>query len=223
MNSQTVFTLASILVVSSFFADTSEARRGLFGRRSYSTARPTYTYRPTTTTVTRAAPAAAPAPATTAAPAATVAPASHSTPVAATPASASRPAATGYNSVVLNMLNRNNAIRTSRGMRPMFLSSRLSAAAQNHANYMASTGGFSHYSNGGPQGRAATYGFRGGVRENIAMGQPSVDNAFAVWTASGGHYANMMSHSDVAGFGYAVGANGQPYWVAVYGNNDGGN
>jgi hypothetical protein len=32
-----------------------------------------------------------------------------------------------------------------------------------------------------------------------------------------------MSHSDVAGFGYAVGANGQAYWVAVYGNNDGGN
>ena len=35
--------------------------------------------------------------------------------------------------------------------------------------------------------------------------------------------AVMMSHSDVAGFGYAVGSNGQAYWVAVYGNNDGGN
>jgi uncharacterized protein YkwD len=105
----------------------------------------------------------------------------------------------------------------------MSLSSRLTAAAQNHANYMARTGSFSHYSNGGPQGRVAMYGFRNGVRENIAMGQPSVDSAFNTWTASGAHYANMMSHSDVAGFGYAVGANGQGYWVAVYGSNDGGN
>jgi uncharacterized protein YkwD len=61
------------------------------------------------------------------------------------------------------------------------------------------------------------------VLENIATGQPTVDSAFNTWTASGAHYANMMSHSDVAGFGYAVGSNGQAYWVAVYGNNDGGN
>ena len=105
----------------------------------------------------------------------------------------------------------------------MSLSARLTAAAQNHANYMARTGSFSHYTNGSPQGRVAQYGFRGGVRENIAMGQPSVEGAFNTWTASGAHYANMMSHSDVAGFGYAVGSNGQAYWVAVYGNNDGGN
>jgi len=121
------------------------------------------------------------------------------------------------------MLARNNAVRTSRGMRPMILSGRLTAAAQNHANYMARTGSFSHYTNGSPQSRVAANGFRGGVRENIAMGQPTVDSAFSTWTASGAHYANMMSHSDVAGFGYAVGANGQAYWVAVYGNNDGGN
>jgi uncharacterized protein YkwD len=132
-------------------------------------------------------------------------------------------AGSGLPTAIWNMLARNNALRTTRGMRPMSLSSRLTAAAQNHANYMARTGVFDHYSNGGPQGRVAMYGFRGGVRENIAMGQPSVDSAFQTWTASGAHYANMMSHSDVAGFGYAVGANGQAYWVAVYGNNDGGN
>jgi uncharacterized protein YkwD len=119
------------------------------------------------------------------------------------------------------MLHRNNQIRTARGMRPLRISSRLTAAAQNHARYMAATGSFSHYSNGGPSGRAATYGYRYGVRENIAMGQRGVEGAFSTWTASGAHYANLMSQSGVAGFGYAVGKNGVPYWVAVYGPEDG--
>jgi len=233
MNRQ-IIVLALLVCNLALFVSYSEA--GIFGRRFNSsnrnyTSRPTTTYRPVTqSTVQTARPAAVAAAqpaATTPQPAAdsavkpaTVQPNDKSEVVQA---SLSKPQQPTFPSTILNMLARNNAIRTSRGMRPMILSSRLTAAAQNHANYMARTGGFSHYTNGGPQGRAATHGFRGGVRENIAMGQPSVDSAFAVWTASGGHYANMMSHTDVAGFGYAVGSNGRPYWVAVYGNNDGGN
>lgn len=227
MKSQSFVVLASLcsLVLCVSIADAQ-----LFGRRqSYSNNRPTYTYRYAPTAP--AAPAAAQPAATVsteARPAEVQSEASESTPdtsnkVEARPASVSKPQSPTFHPTILNMLSRNNATRTSRGLRPMFLSSRLTAAAQNHANYMAQTGSFSHYSNGSPQGRVAQYGFRGGVLENIAMGQPSVESAFNTWTASGAHYANMMSHSDVAGFGYAVGANGQAYWVAVYGNNDGGN
>ena len=212
MKSQSFVVLASLC---SLVLLVSVTEAGIFGRRqSYSNNRSTYTYRPATTV-----PAAKPA-----APAAKPAdPTEKSNKVEAKTVSVSKPEAPSFHPTILSMLARNNSTRTSRGMRPMSLSARLTAAAQNHANYMARTGSFSHYTNGNPQGRVAQYGFRGGVRENIAMGQPSVDSAFNTWTASGAHYANMMSHSDVAGFGYAVGTNGQAYWVAVYGNNDGGN
>lgn len=228
MKSQSFVALTSLVCSLVLFVSITEA--GIFGRRqSYSNSSPTYTYRPAAQAVRPAAPVvkptATPAPAAATSPA--VAPATanatSSSKVEAKPVSASKPEAPRFHPTILSMLTRNNSTRMSRGLRPMLLSGRLTAAAQNHANYMASTGGFSHHSNGGVQGRAATYGFRGGVRENIAMGQPSVESAFNTWTASGGHYANMMSHSDVAGFGYAVGSNGQAYWVAVYGNNDGGN
>lgn len=193
----------------------SVTEAGIFGRRQSSNRQQTYnyTYRP----------AAAAQPAQAAAPAATEITEETSDKVEARPVSVSKPEAPKFHPTILSMLARNNSTRTSRGLRPMALSTRLTAAAQNHANYMARTGSFSHYSNGSPQGRVAQHGFRGGVLENIATGQPSVEGAFNTWTASGAHYANMMSHSDVAGFGYAVGSNGQAYWVAVYGNNDGGN
>ena len=208
-----------ILSLCSLISLASIAEAGVFGRRqSYSNNRTTYTYRPTTS-ASAAKPAA---PATK--PANTEAVSTEdSDKVAAKTVSAAKPETPTFHPTILSMLARNNATRTARGMRPMLLSARLTAAAQNHANYMARTGSFSHYSNGSPQGRVAAHGFRGGVRENIAMGQPSVEGAFNTWTASGAHYANMMSHSDVAGFGYALGSNGQAYWVAVYGNNDGGN
>lgn len=220
MKSQSFVVFASLC---SLVLCVSISEAGIFGRRqSYSNSRPTYTYR-----YAPAPAAAAPAAQPVAAKPVAGQPEAASTPITtkveARQVSVSRPQTPSFHPTILSMLTRNNATRTSRGMRPMFLSSRLTAAAQNHANYMARTGSFSHYTNGSPQGRVAQYGFRGGVRENIAMGQPSVESAFNTWTASGAHYANMMSHSDVAGFGYAVAANGQAYWVAVYGNNDGGN
>ena len=82
---------------------------------------------------------------------------------------------------------------------------------------MARTGQFSHYTNGSPQSRAGKYGFRGGVRENIAMGASTVDSAFNMWQNSGAHYASIVSGTAEAGFGYAVGPGGQVYWVGMYG------
>lgn len=119
---------------------------------------------------------------------------------------------------IQQMLAMNNSMRAQAGLGPHQISRELTQAAQDHANYMAATGSFSHYSNGGPQGRAMRYGHGGSVLENIAWGQMSVDQAFNTWRASGGHWANMASGTSVAGFGYAIGANGSPFWVAVYGH-----
>jgi hypothetical protein len=119
------------------------------------------------------------------------------------------------------MLVRNNNIRRRVGLWPHRMNPALAAAAQDHANYMARTGQFSHYTNGGPQGRAAKYGFGGGVRENIATGG-GVDTAFSMWQASGAHYASIVSGTTDAGFGYAVGPNGATYFVGVYGTGSAG-
>jgi uncharacterized protein YkwD len=122
---------------------------------------------------------------------------------------------------LFGMLVRNNNIRRRVGLAPHRMNPALAAAAQDHANYMARTGQFSHYTNGGPQGRAYKYGFGGGVRENIATGG-GVDNAFVMWQNSGAHYASIVSATTDAGFGYAVGPNGSTYYVGVYGVGSGG-
>ena len=119
---------------------------------------------------------------------------------------------------LLAMLRRNNQIRRNVGLRAQRINPALTKAAQDHANYMASTGDFSHYTNGGYQYRAHKYGFKGGVRENIASGFQTVDAAFNTWQGSGGHYASIVSGTSEAGFGYAVSRNGATYWVGVYGS-----
>src|SRR5688572_27826910 len=55
---------------------------------------------------------------------------------------------------LLAMLRRSNLIRRNVGLRPQRINPALTKAAQDHANYMAATGDFSHYTNGGYQYRA---------------------------------------------------------------------
>lgn len=120
--------------------------------------------------------------------------------------------------VLLAMLRRSNSIRRGVGLRPTRINPTLCKAAQDHANFMAATGTFSHYNNGGYQYRAQKYGFKGFVQENIAAGFGSVDATFNTWQASGGHYAAIVGNYSEAGFGYAVAPNGGTYWVGVYGS-----
>lgn len=119
---------------------------------------------------------------------------------------------------LLQMLRRNNDLRSRVGLRPHRIHPALTKAAQDHAVYMARTGEFSHHSNGGPQGRAQRWGYRGLVRENIAWGQVDVNDAFQSWQTSSGHWASIISNTTDAGFGYAIGRDGRGYWVALYGN-----
>ena len=119
---------------------------------------------------------------------------------------------------LLAMLRRSNLIRRNAGLRPQRINPALTKAAQDHANYMARTGDFSHYTNGGYQYRAQKYGFKGGVLENIAAGFGTVDGAFNTWQSSGAHYASIVSGTSEAGFGYAVSPSGGTYWVSVYGS-----
>jgi uncharacterized protein YkwD len=122
---------------------------------------------------------------------------------------------------LVSMLDENNAWRKSRGLAPQQMSAELTRAAQDHAWYMARSRDFSHYSNGGPWGRARRFRFFGNVRENIAMGHRNVRSVFGGWRNSSGHWASITCSAPLAGFGYAVSDNGAPYWVGMYGYPDG--
>lgn len=112
------------------------------------------------------------------------------------------------------MLDDNNAVRAQYGKPPMQLDSRLQAAAQDHANFMAASRSMDHYSNGGYQARAARHGFRGGVTENIAMGAA---NPWSLWVNSPGHFRSIVGNYNACGIAVAY-SGSTPYWCAVYGN-----
>lgn len=150
-------------------------------------------------------------------PATNPAPAEGSTPAPATTAPVARKRLLHEHPILQRMLTRNNGLRQRIGLGPHRISPELTKAAQDHAWYMANNNNFDHYSNLGPQGRAAKYGYQGSVRENIAMGQGDVDGAFGAWQASGAHWASIVSGTMDAGFGYAVSKNGTPFWVGMYG------
>jgi uncharacterized protein YkwD len=115
-----------------------------------------------------------------------------------------------------DMLAENNRLRAQVGLKPHVLDSRLCAAAQDHANYMARTMNMSHNTNGGPFGRARRF-MVAPFRENIGMGQPTVAAIFRSWRTSGGHWASICCSTDKVGFGVARGRDGRLYWCAVYG------
>jgi uncharacterized protein YkwD len=122
-----------------------------------------------------------------------------------------------HHPTIVKMLEMNNQLRESVGLKPQQISAELTKAAQDQAWYMARSGSFSHGSNGGPQGRARKSGFHGMVRENIAMGYQTVQVVFQGWRGSGGHWASITCDAPLAGFGYALSSSGTAYWVGVYG------
>lgn len=127
--------------------------------------------------------------------------------------------------VAEQMLTESNRIRAASGKPPQTLDQRLCQAAQDQANYCASTGYFDHYVNGNPRRRAAKYGFPvqdenslDSVKENLAGNFHSVPNAFSGWQRSSGHYATMLEDRPLCGFGMATGRSGNVF-CAVYGND----
>lgn len=101
---------------------------------------------------------------------------------------------------VARLLDLHNQTRARVGLPPLALNQQMCGAAQRHANWMASSGAFTH--SGLP------------YRENIAHGQSSPEHAVQSWTNSPGHYTNMCSGRE-CGFGYQV-RGGTGYWVAVF-------
>jgi uncharacterized protein YkwD len=101
-----------------------------------------------------------------------------------------------------SVLTEINAVRASRGLRPLVLSNRLSAAARQHSVEMAAHGYFEHSSaNGSPFDRRIARFYPMGrfhyweVGENLVYQSPDLgaDEAVGMWMHSPPHRANLLS------------------------------
>lgn len=122
---------------------------------------------------------------------------------------------------VSDLLGRINTLRGELGLHPYTLHPALTAAAQNHASWMANSTQVGHVQPDGsrPRDRAAAAGYASSwVSENIYMGSnASVDSAWNFWINSSVHYAGLTSPNyQHIGIATASGAYGQAF-VLVFG------
>lgn len=138
------------------------------------------------------------------------------------PAPVASPAApTGW---VAAMLASVNTQRAANGAAAVSLCGTLANAAQAHSEDQAARRTMSHVGGDGSTlaQRANRAGYLGwtALGENVAAGYPDVASVMAGWMGSAGHRANLLNTKFThAGFGYAVGSNGTPYWTQVFGRS----
>ncbi len=121
------------------------------------------------------------------------------------------------------LLQQINALRAELGLHPYNLNPQLSAAAQQHSQYMADTCDISHTQSNGSTAttRARANGYTGNwISENIYGGR-SAQAAWNFWTNSAIHYRGL-THEVVneIGIGVASGSCGKGYTL-VFGHRDG--
>jgi uncharacterized protein YkwD len=112
-----------------------------------------------------------------------------------------------------------NAERQRVGVAPLRLNDKLTAAAQRHAQDMATNRNLSHQGSDGSTMRSRIddtgYDWMA-IGENVAMGQTSPEAVMQSWMNSAGHRRNILNPDfQELGVGYAEGG-GRPYWVQVF-------
>jgi uncharacterized protein YkwD len=88
-----------------------------------------------------------------------------------------------------------NNYRRKKGLRPLRLNSRLSAAARAHSRDLASHDRISHYGSDGtdPWARVTRTGYPARLAaENVGTGQLSIEEVFEGWRKSPDHDANLL-------------------------------
>lgn len=126
---------------------------------------------------------------------------------------------------VSDLLGRINNLRASVGRAPYALNGALSAAAQDQAQWIVSTGTVAHTrpDGNGVRGRALAFGYpTTDVSENIyGGGSAGVGDAWAFWVNSGIHYRGLVNDRyQHVGIGIARGGWGAAF-VLVFGNPGG--
>ena len=126
----------------------------------------------------------------------------------------------GQSSMTSQVVNLVNSERAALGLTALQKDSWLAALAQQKAEDMAKNQYFSHtsptYGSAFDMLKAAGYSYKT-AGENIAMGQKSAASVMDGWMHSSGHRANILHTSyEKIGVGYAVSADGMPYWVQIF-------
>ncbi len=121
--------------------------------------------------------------------------------------------------MIAELLQLHNKHRAVEGARALEINAKLSASAQEYAEYLARTGKFSHTAEGSPGSRVKAQGYKyHAVGENIAKGQPSAESVVKAWMNSEGHRKNILSkHYKDVGFGIAKDDKGRIVWVTDFG------
>jgi len=129
----------------------------------------------------------------------------------------------GVTNFETELLKLTNLERRKVGLAPLKLSSKLTKAAQSHAEDMANKNYFSHTGKNGSTMADRTkatgykYSFLG---ENLAAGRATPEGTIRQWMNSTGHRANILNANFTEiGFGYATAPNSRyrHYWVQVFG------
>lgn len=121
---------------------------------------------------------------------------------------------------VADLMARVNSYRAANGRTPFQQHPSLMAAAQSHAEYVATTQNYGHIGAGGSTiiSRANSFGFRGYVYENFAYGMSGfASTAWAVdwWSRSAVHNANMLRAVTHFGAGVATGPESTVFVLVV--------
>ena len=128
-------------------------------------------------------------------------------------------------SIVDDMLQRTNDLRLRRGLEPYVLNAALNTAAQNQANWLASTGRRGHYGENGslPSHRAKAVGYTPigwCCGENYYMSiDATPDMVWTFWVNSASHYVNL-THRKFTELGVGMATDGYRHsYVLVFGNS----
>lgn len=123
----------------------------------------------------------------------------------------------GVQSGAVNLVN---GYRSAAGLVPLVIDSRLTSAAQRHANDMANRRVMTHTGSDGSNAgqRIALYGYGATMwAENVAAGYATPVDAVNAWMNSSGHRANILNPQLVnIGVAAATGSNGVTYWAMVF-------
>lgn len=113
-----------------------------------------------------------------------------------------------------------NVERAKYGLKPLTENWELSRVARYKSSDMATSKYFSHTSPnyGSPFTMMKNFGIRfSSAGENIAYGQRSAAEVMNGWMNSSGHRQNILNANFTQiGVGYAVNANGTPYWTQMF-------
>ena len=121
-----------------------------------------------------------------------------------------------------NVIKGTNAARKEQGLRPLYLSAELQAAAMDYAETMARENHFSHTGTDGSRAwtRAQQFGYSpSAIAENIGKGYKTEAAALEGWLTSSGHHKNIMGAYQHIGVGFAKDPYGHGYlWVQMFGS-----